>query len=167
MGKVSVKKFTIQTIILLIIIFVSLAIFTSRLNPFLTFVPQREVTQIVRINNVEIEVEVADTKEKRSRGLGGRESLATQSGMLFIFPQEDKYSFWMKSLKFPLDLIWIRNMAIVDIIKGATPPSAGQKDETLPIYLPREPIDMVLEVNGGFVGSQGIKIGDMMEIVNK
>lgn len=162
------KKFTIQIIILLIIIFLSLAIATSRIQttiPFTPFTPQREVTTKVKIGGREISVELADTKEKRAKGLGGRENLASNSGMLFIFPKEDKYQFWMKEVKFPLDLIWIRKTEVVDIIKDAKPPEPGQKDETLPIYLPREPVDMVLEVTGGFVDMHNIKIGDTIEIM--
>lgn len=158
------KKFTIQTIFLVIIIFLSLAVATSKISTPLPFLqPREEIPGEIKIGNTKIQVEIADTKDKRSQGLGGKESLASSSGMLFIFPKADKYSFWMKGLKFPLDLIWIRNDVVVDIIKNAKPPQPNQKDETLPIYLPREPVDMVLEVNGGFVDSHSIQIGDKIE----
>ncbi len=163
------KKFTIQTIFLVITIFLALGVATSKISTSLPFLPQAQkgTTKAVKIGNLKIPVELADTKEKRSKGLGGRENLASDSGMLFIFSKEDKYSFWMKGLKFPLDIIWIRNNIVVDIISNAKPPTINQKDETLPIYLPREQVDMVLEVNAGFVSSHGIKISDNVEIINQ
>lgn len=161
------KKFVIQTIFLVIIIFLGLAIATSKISTNLPLFPQiqRENIKEIKIRNTIIQIEVADTKDKRSKGLGGRESLASNSGMLFVFPKEDKYSFWMKGLKFPLDLIWIRNNQVVDIIKNAKQPDLNQKDETLPIYLPREPVDMVLEVNSGFVDQNNIRMGDKIETI--
>lgn len=163
------KKFIIQTIFLVIIIFLGLAVATSKISTNLPLFPQiqRENIKEIKIRNTIIQIETADTKEKRSKGLGGRENLASNSGMLFIFPKQDKYAFWMKGLKFPLDMIWIRKNIIVDIIKNAKPPEQNQKDETLPTYLPRELVDMVLEVNAGFVDSHGIKINDAVEVINQ
>lgn len=167
------KKFTMQTIFLVIIIFLALAIATSKIStnaPFLAQVlppSQRDRVKEIKIGNTIAQIEVADTKDKRSKGLGGRESLASNSGMLFIFPKEDKYAFWMKGLKFPLDMIWIRKNIVVDIIKNAKPPLQNQKDETLPTYLPREQVDMVLEVNASFVDIHGIKINDVVEVINQ
>ncbi len=160
------KKFTIQIIFLVIIIFFALGIATSKISTDLPFLPktQREETVSIIIGNAQVLVEIANTKDKRTRGLGGREVLASNSGMLFVFPQEDKYRFWMKGLKFPLDIIWIKNNMVVDIIKGVAPPMQEQKDETLPIYIPRETVDMVLEVNSGFVDANKIKTGDTLKI---
>lgn len=161
------KKFVIQTIFLVIIIFLGLAVATSKISTNLPLFPQvqRESIKEIKIRSTIIQIEVADTKDKRSKGLGGRESLASNSGMLFVFPQPNKYSFWMKGLKFPLDLIWIRNNQVVDIIKNAKQPDFNQKDETLPIYLPRESVDMVLEVNSGFVDQNNIRMGDKIETI--
>jgi len=162
------KKFTIQTIFLVIIIFLALGVATSKISTNFSFLPQvqKETIKEIKINNTILQIEVADTKEKRSKGLGGREVLASNSGMLFIFPKEDKYSFWMKGLKFPIDIIWIRKNIVVDIIRNAKHPEKNQKDEILPTYLPREQVDMVLEVNGGFVNSHNIKINDTIELIN-
>lgn len=157
------KKFVIQFIILVLVIFGALAIYTSKIVN-LPFVPERPKIGIAQIRDVKINVEIADTASKRKQGLGGRQSLASDSGMLFIFEKPDVYKFWMKGLSFPLDLIWIRDNTIVDIIKNAPPPTQGQKDETLPLYAPIQPIDKVLEVNAGFVEIHGIQVGDTVII---
>lgn len=160
------KKFTIQAVFLVIIIFLGLAVATSKISaPFsILQTKQEDVTRVLKIGNTEIQVEISDTRDKRAKGLGGREKIASNSGMLFVFSKSDKYSFWMKGLKFPLDMIWIKDNMVVDIIKNAKQPEPNQRDETLPIYLPKETVDTVLEVNSGFVDSHNIQIGDKIDI---
>ena|SRR3989338_1150224 len=153
------KKFVIQAIFLVVVTFVALAVYTSKFAS-IPFVPERPKTGVVQVNDLKINVEIADTATKRKQGLGGKESLASDSGMLFVFEKQDVYKFWMKGLNFPLDLIWIRGEKVVDITKKATPPIPEQKDETLPLYIPNQPVDKVLEVNSGFVDQNNIQIGD-------
>lgn len=160
------KKFAVQTILLLIVIAVALYLYNPKGGikigfPFL--MGQSSIKQ-VQINENVLKVEIADTKDKRSKGLGGKEKLASDEGMLFIFPELKKHSFWMKGLKFPLDFIWIKGNSIVDIIKDVPPPGEGQKDEDLPIYLPITEVDKVLEVNAQTVDRLGIKVGDDITI---
>lgn len=157
------KKFTIQIIFLLLIIFVSLAISTSKFT--LDLVPQSTQQSKVKIKNVEILVDVADSPSERKAGLSGRDSLASNSGMLFVFQSADRYTFWMKGLKFPLDFVWIKDLRVVDIIRNASPPQPNQPEETLPRYLPNQAVDMVLEVNGGFVDNHDVVVGDNIEII--
>lgn len=157
------KKFVIQFIFLVIVIFAALYIATRNVD--LPFLPQPPKSSQLRVNNLTLNVEIAETDSKRKKGLGERESLATDSGMLFIFPQPGIYQFWMKGLKFPLDLIWIKDGAVADIIKNAQDPQPGQSDETLPVYAPTQPVDQVLEVNAGFVDAHGIKVGERVEII--
>ena len=157
------KKFLIQFIALISVIFGVLAYSTGKLPSFSsTSTPSKE-TQVI-IKNIVIPVELADTDEKRKKGLGGRESLASNSGMLFVYQKVDHFNFWMKGTKIPLDIIWIREDTIIDITKNALPPREGQKDEDLPIYTPKEPADKVLEVNAGFADANGIVIGDKIEL---
>src|SRR3990172_7339338 len=51
------------------------------------------------------EVEIADSPEEQAKGLMGRESLEPGKGMLFVFPEEGIYPFWMKDTLMPLDMI--------------------------------------------------------------
>lgn len=158
------KKFIIQAIFLIILIFGGLYIATAKVTPDLPFLPLKYEVKTIKINQTSLRVEIADTKSKRSAGLGGRNSIASDSGMLFIFPKLNKYPFWMKNTKISLDIIWIKQKTVVDIIKNATPPLPGQKDETLPVYISNGPVDMVLEVASGFVDTNNIKIDDKIEI---
>lgn len=160
------KKFLVQFVLLLIVIFASALLYTGKIIS-VPFLPQLTTIRQVIINDAKIKVEIADTQAKRSQGLGGRESLSDDEGMLFIFEKMDKYPFWMKELKFHLDFVWIRGEKVVDILTNISPPQAGQKDETLPIYQPKEPVDKVLEVNAGTVARLKIKVGDTVKIASE
>lgn len=157
------KKFTIQALALVVVMLIALAYATAKL-PVVPFTHQQTKQSELKVGDTYVKIEVADTPSKRQKGLGGRESLASDSGMLFVFQETKKYNFWMKDTKFPLDLIWIRSGVVVDILKKMVPPMPGQADETLPIYTSNETVDMALEVNSGFVDQHGIKVGDKIEL---
>lgn len=158
------KKFAFQAIALLIIIFFGLALYASKI-PSIPFLPQPTTTATVVIGEGKLNVEIADTQEKRNKGLSDRESLASDSGMLFIFPKQDKYPFWMKGLKYPLDFIWIKGEYVVDFLQNIRPPSLGQADQSLTIYTAKIPIDKVLEVPAGTIDRLNIKVGDKVQII--
>lgn len=133
----------------------------------LPFLPEKtKFSELIINNELKLRVEIADTPSKRSKGLGGRESLGQDEGMLFIFPSSGKHSFWMKGLKFPLDFVWIKGDQVVDIITSAQPPVSDQNDKDLPIYSSKVEADKVLEVNSGVVERLKIKVGDMIKITN-
>jgi|SRR3990167_3602178 len=115
----------------------------------------------IKIKDKKIKVEIADNLELRMKGLSGRGSLCQNCGMLFVFEKPDIYPFWMKEMNFPLDIIWIKNLSIVEIVKSAsTPEAAGQVMN----YTPNAPADLVLELNAGFCEKHDLKIGDGIEI---
>jgi uncharacterized membrane protein (UPF0127 family) len=105
-----------------------------------------------------VEVEVADTHRARSKGLMYRETLDDKAGMLFIFPREEVQHFWMKNTYIPLDMIFIgKDLKVVGVVENAVPMT-----ETL--LTVGKPSKYVLEVNGGWSASQGIKNGYKVQI---
>lgn len=116
------------------------------------------------VAKAEIEIEIVDDKEERSKGLGYRESLATNSGMLFIHEDSQKYTYWMKGMQFPIDIMWLKGDTIADIIPNIPPPIAGQSDDTLERYASTVEVDRVLETNAGFVNQYNIQKGDKIVI---
>jgi uncharacterized protein len=115
-----------------------------------------------KINNKTFKLDLADTPEAQQKGLSGRDSLAQDQGMLFVFDKADYHSFWMKNMKFPIDIIFIRGDKIVSISKNAAVPKSA--DAPLPIYKPEAPIDKVLEINANLSDRHNIKKGDKVEI---
>jgi len=61
----------------------------------------------VQVNGATIQVEVADTKEKREIGLGGRGSLPEGQGMLFVFDKAMPLNFHMRDCYFPIDIAFL------------------------------------------------------------
>lgn len=122
-------------------------------------------TKSVTIDEIGLTAEVADTPEKREIGLGGREDIRETEAMLFMFPDENIIpSFWMKNMKFAIDIIWINDNKIAGCEKNVQPPLTEQNEMILPLYKPRTKIDLVLETAPGFCDRYGIKVGDIVKI---
>ena len=98
--------------------------------------------------------EIADTPAIRELGLGLRDALCTDCAMLFLFDQPGRYAFWMKGMKFPLDLAWIRDGKIVFIEKNIPADSTE-------IMTPDIAVTEVLETNAGALFE--VNIGDAIE----
>lgn len=106
-----------------------------------------------RIKDREVKVEIVTSSKAQQKGLGGRESLCENCGMLFVFPEKKKTSFWMKDMHFDLDIIWVADSKVSYISKNADHSSLERMN-------PETPSDMVLELNAGFCDRYGVKIGD-------
>jgi uncharacterized protein len=126
----------------------------------LQFSSNSQSLPILKIGQAEVMVEVADTGEKRSRGLAGRDGLEENRGMWFRFDQPGQYGFWMKGMKFPLDFIWIADNKVVEITESVL----VDVSESPKVYQPQQPIDAMLEVNAGWVNRNGVKIGDRVVV---
>lgn len=108
--------------------------------------------------------EVADTPEKHSLGLGGRESLSDNEGMLFPFSDSTLTPhFWMKGMLIPIDIIWIKDSQVFQIDKNLQP-EPDKSDLFLTVYSPRIPVDYALEVRGKLSEEHDITVGDKVEI---
>ena len=133
-------------------------------NQSLVSTRQNAAATIADVSNVVIHgttysVELAVNEAERERGLGGRESLAPNTGMLFIFDKPDQYGFWMKDTLVPLDMIWIsEDKHIVYIEKNVQP-------STYPtIFSPDEDALYVLEVPAGDTDKNLFQVGDQVSI---
>tara|TARA_B100000378_G_C18026698_1_gene406085 strand:+ start:735 stop:1103 length:369 start_codon:yes stop_codon:yes gene_type:complete len=72
-------------------------------------------------------VEVVKSEELQRTGLMYRDKLAPQTGMLFLFRNKKRASFWMKNTNVPLDVIFIKQSGIIDSIKKNTIPMSIEK----------------------------------------
>ena len=119
--------------------------------------------KLIEVGQEKIKVEIADTIAKQVRGLGGRVSLERDEGILFIYPDYRRPSFWMKDMNFPLDIIWIKDSRVVDITPNVPVATSTQ----LLHYKPQQDINMVLEVNAGWTNANKVKIGDNAKLLDK
>lgn len=141
--------------IVILLIIISLCIFLLFL--FLDRGEAKFVT--LAIKGKTIHAEVADTIAKRAQGLSGRAGLGENEGMLFIFDASGIRPFWMKDMKFSIDIIWITGNRVVGFEENAELPSGF----TIPTYSPLEAVDRVLEVPAGSVKQWDVRVGDMIE----
>lgn len=116
------------------------------------------------INNHKFKVYVAKTAKDKQIGLSKYNKLPQDYGMIFLFDKESFYSFWMKDMKFPIDIIFIKNNIITTIY--ANVPAPKNPNDSLPSYQPKVPSNMVLEINAGLSKKYAFKEGDKIAIKN-
>ncbi|MDH5678347.1 MAG: DUF192 domain-containing protein [Nitrospinota bacterium] len=107
-----------------------------------------------------VTVEVANTPAQRNRGLMFRPSLKEGQGMWFIFPYEMELAFWMKNVRFPIDIIFIDSKFHIRTIHKSVPPC---RTETCASYFSRGKVQYVLEVQSGFCEKNGIRENQKVE----
>jgi uncharacterized membrane protein (UPF0127 family) len=147
----SLNKIIIGFIIILLI-FSGIIVFQINKTP----APKSKVT----IDKHDFAVELATTSAQQQLGLSGRASMPKNQGMLFIFQTANRYPFWMKDMKFNLDMIFINNNKIVSIFQNVPAP----KNAKLPTYAPSSPANEVLELNAGIAKADGFKKGDTVTV---
>jgi uncharacterized protein len=121
--------------------------------------------QSITIGRERLNLEVVASPQAQVKGLSGRESLPWNYGMLFDFRNSasKRPSFWMKEMRFDLDIIWIKDGGIIGITTDIPAPNPNTPLIELPRYTPPSAIDYALEVNAGWSDAHGIEIGDMVE----
>ncbi len=108
-------------------------------------------------------VEVADTPASRELGLSKREKMEDDEGLLFVFDEPGRYGFWMKDMKFALDIIWInQNGIVVDIERKVTPESYKEKKT----FINKSEAIYVLEINSGLSEKFGLYLGSKVKITD-
>lgn len=112
------------------------------------------------IKGKEFGIEIAASEAQIERGLMFRDSMAPDHGMLFTMPNEDRWSFWMKNTRIPLDIIYLdKNGRVVDIHQRRPFDETGMT--------PRQPALFVIELNLGMAQKIGLQRGDVVEIPKK
>ena len=108
---------------------------------------------------VTYQVETAATKDEMSRGLMERKTLAENSGMIFVLQGQTEIAMWMKDTYIPLDMVFVNNNGkIVWLYENAEPMSTKLiRPQT------NEPLSAVIEINGGDIAKNGLKIGDTVQ----
>jgi len=110
----------------------------------------------IRVAGREVTVEVADTPDARSQGLMHRDSLPEDYGMLFVYPEEQILSFWMRNTRIPLDIAFIDRSGFILEIQHMEP-----HDDTS--HASRQPAMYALELRSGWFEDHGVEPGDRVE----
>ncbi|MBI4381706.1 MAG: DUF192 domain-containing protein [candidate division NC10 bacterium] len=118
--------------------------------------------EVVIDGRVAINVEVARSPQAQTRGLGGRPSLKKGTGMVFPYDGPGPRGIWMKGMRIPIDILWIREGRIVAIEAKVPPPSSNG---ALAVF--SHVADLVLEVPAGYAKEMGIRVGQSVRVTHK
>ena len=122
--------------------------------------PQTFERGVVRIaqdgREAAIPVEIARSSKARAQGLMGRERLAENAGMLFVYKDDARRFFWMKNTRIPLSLAFIDKSGVVLEIIHLQPHKPGMR---IPSYRSRNKVRRVLEMNQGWFLRNGFGLG--------
>ena len=112
------------------------------------------------IKNHTFVIDVATTSEQKEIGLAKYAAIEQDKGMYFPFDHSDYYGFWMKNMKFPIDIIFLQNKKIVTIFSDVKP----QKNYAVYVYKPTRPANAVLEITAGLSKKYGFTLGDTLNL---
>lgn len=115
----------------------------------------------VEFGGVSLKLDYATTPAAREKGLGGRTSIPQDYGMLFVFPRDDFYGFWMKDTLVPLDMFWLDAQGHVVFIARDVVPSSYPN-----VFYPTAPARYVLETAAGFARAHTIATGTPLSLKN-
>lgn len=122
----------------------------------------REKQKTLLLGNKEFQIILADTNELRTKGLSGSNPLGEDQAMLFLFDSPSKYGFWMKEMRYPIDIIWVNTKGkIIYIVKDAKPESFPE------VFKPRDEAIVVIEIKGGLSKKVGLLEGDYIRFKDR
>ncbi len=114
-------------------------------------------THELNVGGVTVIAEIADTPALRERGLMERDSLPENHGMLFVYPDEQQRSFWMRNTPMALDIAFLdRNGTIINI------ETMRPNDDTS--HYSEGPMMYALEMEAGWFEAHGIEAGDRVRL---
>lgn len=114
-------------------------------------------THTLRVGNYVLPIEIADTEAAREQGFSGRERPESGHGLLFIFETPGMYGFWMKEMRFAIDIVWIGdNWEVVGVARDVLPESFPNT------FSPPTPVRYVLELPAGDTAAFGIDTGSKL-----
>lgn len=136
-----------------IIIMVILGLLRGTQTPF-------KPTQKAILGNQTFKVKISESEKDKEIGLSQTKSLPNDYGMVFTFKNDGFYPFWMRDMKYPIDIIFINDGKVVKIFPNVPPPKANEVPK---IYVSEVPADTVLEISAGLSEKYNVKEGDSIK----
>jgi len=118
------------------------------------YLPASAFPKTVSFQGKTYALEIAATEEERALGLGERDSLCAACGMLFVFEEPGQPGFWMKGMRFSLDIAWLLDDTVVHIERHIP-------FDDKATYRPSVPANRVLEFRAGTLDD--VAVGERVE----
>lgn len=119
---------------------------------FLTGCSEEKKTVSITVGNNIYHVEVAVTQEEQSLGLMGRKEIDPYNGMIFVYIEDRKLSFWMKNTYVPLSIAFISKDGTIKEIHHMKP-------ESLTPVISTHSVRFALELPLGSYKQSGVSVG--------
>lgn len=121
----------------------------------------------IKVDDVPLQVQIADTEPRRIRGLMFQDQLPYDQGMIFVFEQSGLYSLWMLNMQFSLDMIWFdQDGKVVHIEKDVPPCKTALEITACQSVVPDDEAVYVLEVTSGFIDQNNITKDSVLSIIS-
>lgn len=109
----------------------------------------------IQINSQSLSAEVVASDPEREKGLSGRSCIGLNQAMLFKFDKPGIYPFWMKDMRFAIDMVWLDSSKKVVFIKSYVTPATYPQT-----FVSIDPAQYVLELKAGRAGQLGLEPAD-------
>ena len=109
------------------------------------------------LGRISLQASVADTEAEREQGLSDTPYIPAGIAKLFIFDSAQQWSFWMKDMKYAIDIFWLdENGHVVHIVESVTPDTYPNTS-----FAPPVPAKYVIETKAGFAKENNIRVGEV------
>lgn len=136
---------------------ISIFIAFSALLTHPTFAQTLNYTHTVTLNNIDIDVQMAQTQTEQTRGLQGQKHLNDHQGMLFIFKPARQVCMWMKDVPIDLDVGFFSSV-------GSLQSTSTMKAQTETLHCSKAPVSYALEVRGGWFADRKVTAGTPLTV---
>ena len=121
----------------------------------------------IKVDDVALQVQIADTEPRRIRGLMFQDQLPYDQGMIFVFERSGLHSIWMLNMQFSLDMIWFdQDGKVVHIEKDVPPCKTALEIASCQSVIPEDEAVYVLEVTSGFIDQNNITKNSVLSIIS-
>jgi len=121
----------------------------------------------IKVDDIVLEVQIADTEPRRVRGLMFQDQLPYDKGMIFVFSEPGIHSLWMLNMQFSLDMIWFdENGSIVHIEQNVPPCKTATEIMACQSIVPSGEAIYILEVTSGFIKEFNITKDSKLSIIS-
>ena len=159
----SASKYTMKRVLpivalVAIFLFVLISAYRTYREPQIPAPAQVQDLRTIELRGQTVRVTVADTETTRQKGLSGRAGLAPDEGMLFVFPEDGEHAFWMKDMRFSIDILWLSaDGKVVYMALYVSPDTYPQS------FRSDVPARYVLELPAGYAKEYTVSIGDIVK----
>lgn len=137
---------------------------TQTLPPWRRDLPEGREQATIVVGDTEVVVDLAIAPTEQQLGLGYRNGLADGTGMLFTGSVPSSKTFWMKGMRFCLDIIWIHDGEIKGAAESVCPDPDGIADADRARFSSGEPVTYVLEMPAGWLDQHGYGRGTPVDL---